>query len=64
MHEKSLNGGAVIVMLHMQIRSNFIVSVYGDFSYKQARHFAVPGLFDFITLQEDYPPANTNRIKR
>jgi|GEM_PF-1638147 len=63
MHEKSLNGGAVIVMLHMQIRSNFIVSVYGDFSYKRARHFAVPGSF-FITLQEDYPPAITNRIKR
>lgn len=43
MHEKSLNGGAVIVMLHMQIRSNFIVSMNGDFSYKLARHFAVPG---------------------
>jgi len=45
MHEKSLNGGAVIVMLHMQIRSNFIVSMNGDFSYKRARHFAVPGSF-------------------
>ncbi len=32
-------------MPHIQGRSNFIVSVTVDTSYKQARHFAVPGLF-------------------